>query len=153
MFRLMLLALYASLLLQPKVAHAAGPGEGTIEINDFTVDGCRVRSLTVKYDLDSLFGEPTVKGSYKWRGNEECRLPASTTLFLKVRWGTGVGFVRLAPAVPTANGGYGHNSTGSPNWDNLLCGYRGTSNTSCFDADTAKDFWRNGYVDYVQVTW
>jgi len=103
------------LLAAPLAALAVGPGSGSQSRHNFRVGNCQVSNMQVLYKLDSLMGEPTVSGSYKWSGNGNCSLPSSTTIWLKVEDGSGGrGYVRLSPAVPKGNAGYGYNPTGSP---------------------------------------
>lgn len=53
------------------VSEAVGPGEGQMTKSNVPVsqDGCIADSLTVKWNLDSFFGEPTVNGTYKYSGD------------------------------------------------------------------------------------
>ena len=89
------------LLAAPVVGLAAGPGSGSQSERNFRVGNCQVSSMEVIYKLDSLMGEPTVSGSYKWTGNGNCTLPSSTTIWLKVEDGRGGrGYARLKPVVP-----------------------------------------------------
>ncbi len=46
------------------VSMAAGPGTGTATKHNLRIGQCYADSVTVKWDLDSLMGEPTVSGSY-----------------------------------------------------------------------------------------
>tara|TARA_A100001391_G_scaffold151462_3_gene109108 strand:+ start:24935 stop:25405 length:471 start_codon:yes stop_codon:yes gene_type:complete len=142
------------LLAAPVAALAAGPGSGSQSQSNFRVGSCQVSSMQVIYKLDSLMGEPTVSGSYKWTGDGSCTLPSSTTIWLKVEDGSGGrGYVRLKPAVPQANGAYGYNTTGSPDWDEALCGFSGNRRTSCLPPNGAKNLWKSGRVTDFSVTW
>lgn len=135
-------------------AHAAGPGGGSLSKNGVRIGNCTADTLRVKYKLDSLMGEATVSGSYGWEGDSSCTLPYSTVVWLKVSNGSGAfGWVKLNPVVPKANSGLGYNTTGSPSWSGLLCGYSGTSATDCYDADQAKLLWKAGDVVDFQVAW
>ena len=107
----------------------------------------------MSYNLDSLMGEPTVSGTYAWSGPEGCTLPYSTTIWLEVSGGDGWGFVRLAPVVPENGAGFGYNTTGSPSWNDLLCGFEGAQRYDCFGAEDAKWLWQNGYVSGFEVGW
>ncbi|QJX02544.1 hypothetical protein HML84_13675 [Alcanivorax sp. IO_7] len=81
--------LAALFLAAPVAALAVGPGSGSQSRHNFRVGSCQVSSMQVIYKLDSLMGEPTVSGSYKWTGNGNCSLPSSTTLWLKVQDSSG----------------------------------------------------------------
>lgn len=132
---------------------AAGPGSDNKTKYDLRIGRCNVDSVTVKWKLESILGEPTVAGSFKWTGDSDCTLPSSTTVWLKVKDGSSYAHVKLSPATPDANEGYGYNTTGSPNWKKLLCGYRGTRKVDCFSKSEAKDLWRNGYVSDISFAW
>ncbi len=133
-------------------ALAVGPGSGLLSKRYERIGACMANSISVKYRLDSLMGEPTVVGAYRWEG-EDCRLPASTVIWLEVRYGGAGGFVRLAPTTPGAGEGYGMDTTGSPSWGQMLCGYSGTQRASCLDPATAKKVWENGEVVGFNIAW
>ncbi|MCP3890015.1 MAG: hypothetical protein GY702_14255 [Desulfobulbaceae bacterium] len=153
MRRQLLVTVSIILLVFPCLSIAAGPGSGRMTKNNIRIGQCRADSMTVQWKLGSLMGEPTVAGSFKWRG-QDCRLPSSTTIWLKVVDGHGGrGYVRISPATPKANSGYGYNTTGSPNWKKALCGYSGTSRTKCYGKKNAIAIWKNGYVDDFTVQW
>ena len=133
-------------------AFAIGPGNGQMTAYGLWIGYCQVDEITVSYNLDSLMGEPTVSGTYAWYG-PDCSLPYSTTIWLKVAAGDGWGYVKLDPVVPRAGDGFAYNVTGSPNWNNLLCGFDGPQKFDCFDAEDAKWFWREGYVSEFEVAW
>lgn len=138
----------------PSVSMAAGPGSGTESKYDVRIGRCNADKVTVKYNLDSLMGEPTINGSLKWKGDDDCRLPSSTVIWLRVvDGGTGEAWVRIAPVTPRANSGYGYNVTGSPSWRKTLCGFHGTESQSCLSSREAKDLWKHGYVDGFDVEW
>ena len=141
------------LFLLPSLAHATGPGEGTTSQRNVRICSCTASTVTVKYQLDSLMGEPTVKGSYKWEG-PECTLPSSTVVWLEVSNSAGLkGYVRMSPATPKAGGGYGYDTTGSPNWDKALCGYSGTRTSTCLSPDKAKELLKTGSVKGFHISW
>ena len=133
------------------IAYAAGPGKGTIEKRSLTIKGsngesCSADSVTIRWNLDSLFGEPVVNGSWKWTGSGNCEAHYSTCVFLKIQSGNTYGFIKIAPAVPKANKGYGFNTAGSPDWDEVICGYNGTKKENCLSEKDAKDLWLNGRI-------
>jgi len=132
---------------------AAGPGSGSKTKYNVRIGNCSADSISVKYKLDSLMGEPTVAGSFKWSGSN-CNLPSSTMIWLKVEnsYG-GRAYVKLDPVVPNANAGYGYNTTGSPNWNSALCGYSGTRARNCMGPSDAKELWKSGYVSDFSVAW
>ena len=110
-----------ALLLLVSPIFAVGPGSGSLTKYNVHIGNCKVSSITVKWRLDSLMGEATVSGSYKYQAN--CKLPYSTKIYLKVSDGSSFyGYSKFSPVVPKANSGYGYNVTGSPNWNSALCG-------------------------------
>lgn len=132
---------------------AAGPGDGNLTKNNVRIGNCIADSLTVKWRLGSLMGEPTVSGSYEWRGKNGCELPTSTTVWLEVVSGSMKGYVDLRPVTPKANGGYGYNTTGSPNWRSTLCEFNGPKPKNCYDESSAKQLWKTGKVIDFAVAW
>ncbi|QOP41060.1 hypothetical protein [Sulfurimonas marina] len=144
------LSMFSTLLL------AVGPGNGTeSKYIGKQIGKCYVDKITVKYKLDSLMGEAIVNGAYKATGSDsDCKLPYSTVVWLKVKNNSGgYGYVKLAPTSPKTNGRYGYNVSGSPSWNDLICGYSGTRKTSCLDSSSAKNIWKTGYVSDFVVQW
>jgi len=136
-------------LLAAPAALADGPGQGELTRRNLQVGDCHVDRMTVKYDLDSFFGEPTVAGTYRWRGESGCELHYATTVWLKLETSQGHGYVRLAPAIPD-QGEWAYNTKGSPDWDDVVCG-SGTNDEDCMPPDDAKYMWRHGRVTEFQV--
>ena len=134
-----------------RVAEAVGPGKGEMTKQGvFVGNECTVDSLTVKWNLDSLLGD-TIYGNYKYLGN--CKPDPSFMIWLRVEHaGTG-GYVRIAPALPNKPGTWGFNTPGSPNWDEVLCGYDGTRRVKCLSKASAKRAWKNGRVTGFRVPW
>lgn len=132
---------------------AVGPGSGTKTKYNVRIANCHASLVTVRYKLDSLMGEPTVAGSFKWEGND-CRLPSSTKIWLQITDGHGgKGYVKIDPVAPKANAGYGYNATGSPNWGSAICGFNGTRATRCLSPSNAKSLWKSGRVTDFVVVW
>ena len=131
---------------------AVGPGEGEMtKQNVFVGNGCLADSLTVRWDLGSLLGEPTVSGSYKYHGS--CQPAPGFMIWLRVEYDGGGGYVRLDPAIPSGPGEWGFNVTGVPDWDEVLCGFDGIQRTECHSASAAKEIWTNGRVTDFAVPW
>ena len=129
--------------------------KGTLTQYNVKIGNCSYSSLTVKYDIGHFFGEPTVNGTYKVTGNSNCSLPSSTTIWLKIeqQGGNGYGYIKLSPTVPDVNGGYGYNTTGSPDWKEFICGYRGTENYNCLSENNAKKLYQTGKITSFLVAW
>lgn len=144
----------ASAVLMSSTALAAGPGKGSLNKGSMKIGNCQASAVTASWQLESLMGEPTVKGSFKWSGDSECALPTSTMVWLEMSNGSQKGYVRLPlDEVPKGNGGFGRDMSRSPNWDKTVCSYSGTESTDCYGADQAKDFWKNGRVTSFTVKW
>jgi hypothetical protein len=144
----------ASVVLMSGAAFAAGPGTGSLNKGSMTIGNCQAAGVTASWRLESLMGEPMVKGSFKWSGDSECELPSSTMVWLEMTNGSQKGYVRLPlDQVPKANAGFGRDMSRSPNWGKTVCSYSGTQSTDCYDADQAKDFWTNGRVTSFTVKW
>ncbi|EKF74582.1 hypothetical protein A11A3_08145 [Alcanivorax hongdengensis A-11-3] len=152
-YRRPLLALALGACLLPATSWAVGPGTGSQSQFNVRIGNCMASSLEVRYRLDSLMGEPIVGGSYRWNGDNRCDLPSSTVIWLKVQSGSTYGYVRLDPAVPGANRGFGYNVSGSPEWDEAICGFNGTRRTGCMNSSAAKSLWKSGRVTGFSVAW
>jgi hypothetical protein len=128
--------------------------KGTLTLQNVKIGNCLCSSVTVKYDIGHFFGEPTVNGTFKFTGDPNCKLPSSTIILLKIEYpGGGHGYIDIRPSIPNVNGGYGFNTTGSPSWDELICGYKGTTAFDCFDTNTAKRFYKEGSISSFIVKW
>lgn len=151
--KIKLLSLIAALSVATP-ALAEGPGEGSLSKSNVQIGDCTASNIDVKWNLDSLMGEPTVNGSYRWDG-EACELPASTAIWLKLEQtnGPGQGWVNIAPVAPEANGDYGYNTTGSPDWAQAVCAFEGTEATSCVGRKEAKTLWKSATVTDFVVVW
>lgn len=130
-----------------------GQHQGTLTERNVQIGDCLYSSVTVKYKLDHFFGEPTVNGSFKLQGDENCKLPIYTSILLKIENGNNYGFIKITPALPKINEGYGYNVTGSPNWSDYICKYRGSHKANCADKDTAKEIYRTGSVTSFDMIW
>ena len=133
------------------ISSTANAGDqGTLEKRDFRVGDCKVRSMTVKYKIGTLMGEPVVKGSFKWEADQNLSincLPSDLVIWLKIRNSAGAyGYIRLAPTVPAPGAGYGFNTPGSPDWDEFICGFKGSRSTSCLSGSDAKTLYKNGSI-------
>ncbi len=145
--------LVITFVLMTSSLFAVGPGSDSMTKYNVRIGNCTADSLTVKWRLDSLMGEPTVSGSFKWDSYDDCRLPSSTKIWLKVSSGSNFyGYVKLSPVTPKANRGYGYNTTGSPNWNSAICGW-GNQSHQCFDSSQAKSLWKQGSVTDFEVSW
>ncbi|MFN3714180.1 MAG: ankyrin repeat domain-containing protein [Alcanivoracaceae bacterium] len=125
--------------------------EGRIEKRNVTVGSCEISRITVAYRLGALMGEPTVNGNYIWEAGantpDDC-LPSKFNLWLKISNYQAHGYVRLDPVIPRA-GNPSFNVTGSPNWNNFICGFEGGAKVDCLSADEAKRLYRKGRVSDV----
>lgn len=133
---------------------AVAPGEdkvaaatkGSLSQSNFAAGVCQVASMQVRYEVSMFFGEPIVKGSYKWEAaggtDPEC-LTGDTKVAIELLSSTNrTAFVHIAPAVPKSGAGWGYNVSGSPNWDGLFCGRTGAP---CLSESEAKAFYKAGF--------
>lgn len=96
---------------------------------DFQADGLIVNSLTLGYEIDTFFGEPTRKAAFKWEGEGSIS---------DVKWGAAVvddegrqftsggSPVYMSWVEGTFEGpgeGFGSDVTGSPSWDSTFLFY------------------------------
>lgn len=123
--------------------------KGTLTRNNLTVGECRIQSITVAYDVGAFFGEPLVKGDYKWQAGantpDDC-LPHNFAVWLRIENQNASGYVEIDPVVPKAGSVSFSGTAGSPNWDNFICGFEGNRRSGCFGTDDAKTLLRKGRV-------
>lgn len=134
----------------------SSPGQGELRVGEQYPDGCEVQNVRVRYHLSQSMGEPIVAGSWAYDQSEwskPCSPPTSTIVLLRVELGANFGYGKLDPAMPRANGGFGYNSPGSPDWDQLICSYRGATRTLCMSADDARGMWSQGRVAGAFLVW
>ncbi len=132
---------------------ATPPGQGEMTHQIGHIGQCAATSITVRYRLGALMGEPVVAGSWSFQGEDGCSPPHNTVVWLKLSNGAAYGWVRLDPGVPTANRGFGYNSPGSPNWGQLVCGFNGSGPAGCMSDAQARAMWANGQVVNFEVGW
>ena len=129
--------------------------KGEVTLKEFQLGECSIASLTGKYRFDVFMGEPTKNGAFQWEAGEgtaaDC-LSYKTVISFEVTSGTTKGWITLAPTVPKAGKGYGMNVTGSPDWDEFICGV-GEEEKSCMSADDAKSFVKAGYEVTAMKVW
>lgn len=122
--------------------------EGTITRQHVTVGSCQITRITVAYQIGVFFGEPTVNGNFRWEAGAntpaDC-LPYNFNAWVKLQNDQAYGYVKIDPTVPKA-GDTGFNVTGSPDWDNFICGFQGASKSGCFSEEEAKQLFRRGRV-------
>lgn len=135
----------------------SSPGQGELRVGFQNPDGCEVNNVRVRYHLGQSMGEPTVAGSWAYDQNSSarpCSPPTSTIVLLRIQMGSNIfGYVKLDPAMPRANGGFGYNSPGSPDWDQLICSYNGAIRTQCMSAGEARAVWSQGRVAGAFLAW
>jgi hypothetical protein len=113
-----------------------------------------LKSITVKWDLRLLMGEPVVDGVFKWTAGEGT--PADyldykdyVLLECSPRKSKGyLVYIKISPTVPKSGEGYGFNTPGSPSWSKVFCNRKGENmNTKVpgFNAQTAKEIWNGGF--------
>lgn len=113
-----------------------------------------LKSITAKWDLRLLMGEPVINGVFKWTAGEgtpadyldyrdyvllECT-PAKSTGYLV--------YIKITPTVPGSGEGYGFNTAGSPSWKSVFCtrdGKEMTTKVPGFNAEKAREIWKNGF--------
>ena len=135
-----------------RIAEAVGPAYGQMTKNNVYVgNNCIVDRLTVKWNLESIAGEPLVNGTYIYTGN--CKPSSDFMVWLRLEYSGAYGHVRIAPAIPDSSDVWGFNSPGSPAWDRLLCAYDGTKTTRCISKRSAKKIWQYGRVTDFIVPW
>ena len=140
------------------VTQAGTAANGMKEMTKYNINhfGCQISSVTAKWAMSTLMGEPVINGVFKWEtdGADVSCLRYDDFIVLKCQSNIDPAlsaWVSIAPTVPNAGAGYGYNTPGSPNWDNVFCDYDEFDNkTTCFSTTDAKTFWKNGFeiVDF-----
>lgn len=134
------------------VAVGEGLGRGTMSKARVEVSGsdCRLSNVNIKWNLDSLMGEPTTWGLYKYGDISGCsKLHYSTVLWLQIREknGPGMGYIKANPVVPDKAEQWAIDTTPtSPNWDEAICGFQGNKKVDCLSKEAAIYLWKNGYI-------
>jgi hypothetical protein len=120
--------------------------------------GCEVDNITATWNLRTLMGEPVIGGNFKWEapwGGDESCMSYNDFIIIQVRsneqrdwWG----WISISPgSTPRAGEGYPYNVSGSPQWNQLICGFdRDGNRENCMTSDDAKYFWQQGFsvVDF-----
>ncbi|MEH6548713.1 MAG: hypothetical protein V7711_11495 [Pseudomonadales bacterium] len=132
---------------------AVGPGKDTLTRNNVQISQCLADTVTAAWSLDSIFGEPTVNGSFKWTGNAKCKLHYSTKLLLQISKSGKTAYIEVSPVLPKANEAYGFNTTGSPDWSSTVCLYNGNQKTECLEESAAKRLWKSGKITDFMFIW
>ncbi len=123
--------------------------KGTLKQRNVTIGECTLASITVAYDVGAFFGEPIVRGDYKWQaanGTPDDCLDSSFAIWLKIQNGGAHGYVKVDPVVPKAGQESYSGTAGSPNWDEFICGFNGKQKTQCFEPDDAKTLLKKGSI-------
>lgn len=115
---------------------------------------CKASSITFKYRLSTLSGEPTIYTNLKWENaygtSTDCLSEDPFQMFIKVQviytwyWIPAQGSFGL---VPKGDNTWGKNPlAGSPNWDELFLKSEPSKNSSenFIDASESKSIWKSG---------
>ncbi|ADQ79832.1 hypothetical protein Palpr_1691 [Paludibacter propionicigenes WB4] len=126
--------LFAAICIITVNVFSQGSGEITVYPNHFyhsPHNYGEIKSLTIKWNFRTLFGEPVIDGVFKWEtGNNT---PANFMdyrdyVLLKcapIKMNTANGhilnfYIAISPTVPRAGEGYGFNTPGSPSWNDVF---------------------------------
>ncbi|MCT4603813.1 MAG: hypothetical protein N4A59_13060 [Marinifilum sp.] len=133
-------------------------GQGNGELTKYNINhfGKTISKVSVKWSFNTIMGEPTVNGVFKWEADSNTEinhLKYNDFIILKCKSNTSNSYawVKIDPTVPKAGYGYGYNATGSPDWHRLFSSFN--SNGRAIDYWTeseAKAFWKSGFsvVDF-----
>ncbi len=143
-----------------KLVMLSGSGEttyapsGGFSYSHHTNYSMNIRSITVKWDLRLLLGEPVVDGVFQWTAGDNTPvdyLDYRDCVLLECSPQKSFGYlvyIKIAPTVPKSGEGYGFNTPGSPAWSKVFCTRTGedmTTRVPGFNAKTAKEIWKNGF--------
>lgn len=129
---------------------SVGQHRGELTKHNFSVAGCNIHSMTVKFYISHLMGEVIVKGTFKWRAgfqtNNNC-LPYDFHIWLKISDNLGnYGYIELSNAIPKAGKGFGFDAAGSPNWNEFIFNIKSKNKKSYYPAEKAKELYQNGKI-------
>ncbi len=160
---LLLCLLFAGVKAQtsePVLVLASGEGEtkyapiNGFEYSHHTNYSMQLKSITVKWDLRLLLGEPVVNGVFKWTAGKDTPvdyLDYRDYVLLECVPKKSAGYlvyIKIAPTVPKSGEGYGYNTPGSPSWKSVFCTRDGkdmTTKIPDFTAEKAKEIWKSGF--------
>ena len=135
------------------------PLEGELQRSNWTIGKCAIASLTVKYSLSTIAGQPTVFTNIRWKPTtslgEDWLANENPHLLLQIYSGQTSSYYFL-PAdgalglIPKGNNTYGYNPiSGSPNWDQLFTRTAtknpNTNDWNFISADEAKRIWSHDF--------
>ena len=144
----------------PVLVQLSGSGEITYAPADgflyshHTNYAVNFKSITVKWELSIMKGEPVVNGVYKWEAGPETRLDYLDKRDVVLLECTPKGdtskvlYIKITPSAPKSGEGFGENSPSSPSWSDVFCTKDGNAITTKipnFTAEKAKEIWRNGF--------
>lgn len=142
-------------LVQPAAAgEITYAPSGGFAYSHHTSYSMNIRSITAKWDLRILMGEPVVDGVFKWtagNGTPADYLDYRDGVLLECTPKKSVGYlvyIKLTPTVPKSGEGYGFNTPGSPAWGSLFCTRDGQpmdTKVPGFGINAAKEIWKNGF--------
>lgn len=150
----------AAQTIQPVLVKSFGSGEMTYAPVDgffyshHTNYAVNFKSITVKWELGLLKGEPVVNGVYKWEAGPETRLDYldNRDIILlectKKNDPSNVLYIKITPTAPKSGEGFGENAPASPSWNDVFCTKDGSAISTQipkFTGETAKEIWRNGF--------
>jgi ankyrin repeat protein len=125
---------------------------GELTQTNLTVGDIAISSLTTRYRISTLVGEPLVSGSWKWESDSDATLPYNFAVLLRIENGQTKGYIKIDPSIPKPNKGYGFNASGSPNWTSFLCGYQGNQKLNCLNKEQAQLMLKGGSVTGMVLT-
>ncbi|USD67862.1 ankyrin repeat domain-containing protein [Vibrio sp. SCSIO 43136] len=112
---------------------------GTFRKNDSQVGECAIRNLEVKYEVSHFMGEPFVGGSHK--------VDDAANSCLTENYGTTFSGLEFWLIINNqGNTGYVRHSSGSPDWDQFICGFNGKQKTGCLSEEQAKQMLKGASV-------
>lgn len=128
--------------------------EGTQTLNNIKVNGCKIRSITVRYRLGTLVGQATVYTTVRWTGENsesDCLSDQRFIIFLNISAGGMRRYVRSGGSadmiVAKGNNQWANNPlAGSPNWNKIITETPGLDEeVEYFSEEKAKNIWKNGF--------
>ncbi|MDW6003289.1 ankyrin repeat domain-containing protein [Vibrio mangrovi] len=125
---------------------------GEFTHRNLKVGDIAIRSITTRYRISTIMGQPLVSGSWKWESDSDVTLPYNFAVLLRIENGQTRGYIKIDPSIPKSNKGYGFNASGSPNWKSFICGYQGNQKLNCLNKEQAQMMLKGGQITGMVLT-
>lgn len=141
-FIILFLTIFLNIFIFPN----ANTIEGELTKTNVKIGNGELATITVKYKLWTLMGEPVKITEYKYSASRS--LVSGVKIYLKTENLTKTAWAYVQDcggAIPKPGDNWSFNSPGSPKWSELFGG-TGVYEKKYFTEKQAKNFWKNGFT-------